>query len=205
MKYDEYNDYELLYLVCDQDENARNIMFDKYRPLIISKVNKISKIGMVKGLDFNDLVQEGMIGLSEAIRDYRDHKDTKFSTFAQLCIERQLGSALRKADRLKNKILNESLSLDYTDDGQTKTFGEYLEDRKDTNPEYHFLNIEYENEIFKKIADRLTDLENRIFELKVKNFTYDEMANILDINKKTIDNAIQRIKLKTKQIIDGEK
>ena len=79
--YKEYNDFELLYLTCSEDEEAYDILYNKYKPIVEIKAKKYLRYGQGKGLDINDLIQEGMIGFSEAIRDFKTQKDVKFSTF----------------------------------------------------------------------------------------------------------------------------
>ena len=111
VSYKDYNDFELLYLTCSENEEAYNILYNKYRPIVEIKSKKCLPFVQGRGLDLNDLVQEGMIGLSEAIRDFKTQKGVKFSTFANMCIERQINSAITKANRLKHRSLNESLSL----------------------------------------------------------------------------------------------
>ena len=110
--YKDYNDQELLYLISEGNEDANNILFDKYKPIIDIKLKKYLNFGKKIGLDYNDLFQEGLVGLSEAIVSYKNNKETKFSSFASLCIERQLSSLISSYNRKKYIYLNESCSLD---------------------------------------------------------------------------------------------
>ena len=110
--YKDIDDYELIYLIEESNEQALNILYDKYKPIIDLKAKKYLKYGKKIGLEYQDLFQEGMLGLSEAINSFKDDKKAQFKTFANLCIERQIFSLLKKASRKKHTILNDSMSLD---------------------------------------------------------------------------------------------
>lgn len=197
----EYNDYELLSLIYENQEEAFNLLFEKYRPVILSKARKYINILKCKGLDINDLIQEGTIGFHQAIRDFRDAKGVQFSTFASLCIERELNTAYRKATRHKHQPLNDSMSLDYTYDEESNMF-DFVVSENDTDPLDDFINLEHDQEIIGKIREELTDFEAQVFELKMNNFTYKEIAQILDKSIKSVDNALQRIKLKVRKFVE---
>src|SRR5574344_2269151 len=119
--YKEYNDNELLYLIKDSSEEAHEILYKKYEPIISIKVKKYVNIAKRIGLEYNDLFQEGLIGLSEAIKSYKDNRETSFSSFANICIERKIISSLERFNSKKNSALNESFSLDAPDDINGKT------------------------------------------------------------------------------------
>ena len=112
MNYRDFNDNELLSYICENNEEANTILFKKYEPLINSIARKMYKYCKNTGLELNDLIQEGMLGLNLAINHYDEQKDTTFYTFAKKCIERKMLSMIIGAKRLKHKILNESLSLE---------------------------------------------------------------------------------------------
>lgn len=198
----EYNDFELLDLICESDEDATSILYEKYKPIIVSKARNMFRDYNHLGLDIDDFIQEGMIGLSEAIRDYQYHKDAKFNTFATICIERQMNSALVKASRKKHKNLNEAMSLDYVCGESEKTLNDFLDDKNNINPEEYFVMLETEKELYNSIRMKLTDLESKIFDLKLGGLSYKQIADILDKDTKSIDNAIQRIKTKIKEITE---
>ncbi len=201
--YKNYNDFELHYLACQENEEAYDIIYQKYRPLVESKARQQLKYVRNKGLDFNDLVQEGMIGLSEAIRDFKTQKDVKFSTFATLCIERQIKSAIVKANRLKHKSLNESLSLDDRTSDDDKSLLETTFDTKEDDPMTYLSNIESEKELYDRIIDILTPLEQAVFKLKIANYDYKEIAKKLKKSYKSVDSTLQRIRIKIKAIINN--
>jgi len=114
MQYKDYNDYELVDLIAESNEDAEKIIYEKYRPLVIAKAKKFYPLVKNKGVDMNDLIQEGYIGLSQALHDYKDNRDAQFKTFASLCIEREIISLVKKLTRQKHQILNESIAAKTT-------------------------------------------------------------------------------------------
>lgn len=196
MDYSNYNDYELLNYVFEGNEDANNIILKKYEPLVNSIATKMMKYCSNSGLEKSDLVQEGLIGLNHALIHFQEQKNTTFYTFAKTCIERKMISTVIGSKRLKHKILNESLSYDDEDNFVERIF----KDEK-TNPELIVTDIDIENELVNKIKENLTDLESQVFELMLSNFTYKEIADILDKDIKSVDNTIQRIKTKVKKIL----
>ncbi len=189
----EYNDYELLDYIQESNEDATEILYDKYKHIIESIAK--SKLNNNIGLEFNDLVQEGMIGFSEAIRDYKNQKDVTFYTFASLCIERQILTAIKKATRDKHKLLNDSISLDYTYNEDSNLYDNISDDNQPT-PEDKIIEMEEEKQLYKIIVDKLSTFEKQVFDLKIKNYSYKEISASLNVDTKKIDNAIQRIKQK---------
>lgn len=196
MNYKEYNDYELISYVAEGNEDANNIIIEKYKPLIRNiSVKFISKCQNT-GLELSDLEQEGMIGLNHAIEHFSEQKNTTFFTYASTCVERKIISTIIGAQRKKHKILNESLSYDNED----LTDSKYLKD-DNHNPENIVIGIDMEDELINKVKNKLTDFEDQVFQLMVAGFSYKEIANLLDKDKKSIDNAIQRVKNKVKDVI----
>ena len=149
------------------------------------------------GVDLNDLVQEGMLGLNDAINSFRDDKETNFGTYARLCIERRIYSLAKSTRTYKNKILNESISIEDEDD---LTIDRFLMDNS-SNPDSMISENDFQNDIITKLESQLTDLEKRVLELKKNDFNYKEIADILEKEPKAIDNALQRIKNKLKNIM----
>ena len=175
--YKDHNDYELLYLVSENNEDAKEIFFDKYKSIVELKAKKLYPYVMNKGYELNDLIQEGMIGLSQAINDYKEQKNVQFSTFASICIERQIMTFVRDVNRQKHKILNDSLSIDSTIDKKGRPLMEIAFDEKNRK-------------------SVLTDKEYEVFELRLQGFYYQEMALLLNTTRKSIDGTISRIKSK---------
>ena len=200
MKYRDYNDNELISYIEEQNEDAEEILFEKYKPLIVRFAKKIYPIASNVGLELNDLIQEGMLGLNQAIKYYDEKKDAHFYTFAKTCIERKMITLLNNQRRLKHKILNESLSLDHT--GEDKMYGiESVLKDSSNDPELVLLTKEREEKLIRETREALTDFEDEVFMLRINQFTYDEIASILEKDKKSIDNALQRIRTKMKRSI----
>lgn len=202
--YEDYNDFELLYLTCSENEEAYDILYNKYKPMVEIKAKKYLRYAQSRGLDLNDLIQEGMIGLSEAIRDFKTQKKVKFSTFANMCIERQINSAITKANRIKHRSLNESLSLDDKVSNDDKSLIETIFDTNDTDPSNYLINKETTKEFYDKVTEKLTPFEFEVLCLRLKNFDYKEISNHLNKSYKSVDSALQRIKNKLKLIFDSK-
>ena len=198
----DYNDYELLSLAKEKDENAINILYKKYEPLITNKAKKIYQYLKNKGVEEADLIQEGMIGFDEAIRDYDEANDVLFYTFASLCIDRQMNTVIKKMNRDKNKFLNEAISLDYAEDDENSLLN-YIS--LDKSPEDLVISDENSKNLEDRIRNSLTELEETVFLLKLQDFNYHEISDILDKDDKAIDNALQRIRFKIKKIMQEEK
>lgn len=200
MNYRDYNDFELLSYVSDNNEEASEVLFEKYRPLINATANRLYYYCKNTGLEINDLVQEGLLGLNMAITSFNENKETGFYTYAKKCIERKIISLVVSARRLKHKFLNESLSLENNDESfQSYICEKNLEDNS-YNPESILLNTESAQELISEVNKHLTDFEVQVFELKINGFEYKEIAEILDKDTKSIDNALQRIKSKIRKI-----
>ena len=199
MNYDDINDYEVLSMVAD-NEDATELLFKKYKPLIIGLAKKTYGIVQNTGYDLNDLIQEGMIGFSTAINTFDENKDTTFFTYAKTCVERRLYSLVKSASRFKHQILHESYSVeDLATD--SRSLENLLEDST-SNPENKLIDDENTKELIKNIQKTLTNLESAVFELKISGFTYKEIAEILDKDSKSIDNAISRIKIKVQKYLN---
>ena len=161
-----------------------------------------AKYFFIKGLDKDDVVQEGRVGLYKAIRDYKQERRASFRGFSQLCVHRQLVSAIKKANRQKHIPLNNSTSLDKTldyDDSTGRSFNEILPD-KDENLEEEFIYREVLKLIFNDIEQELTNLELDVFMNYLDNKSYKEISNFLNVNIKTVDNALQRARKKIERI-----
>lgn len=205
MNYRELNDNEILSYIENNDDEAIKIIYEKYKPLI----NKIATNLFIKyckntSLELSDLVQEGMIALNNAIHNYQESKDILFYTYAKTCIERKIISAVITARRQKQQLLNESISyeININEDGQK--LEELIKDFT-TNPENILIDMENSKELMEKIEDSLTPFELQVLQLKLDGFDYREIASIIDKQPKNIDNAIQRIKIKIKKILEEMK
>lgn len=199
--YKEYNDQELLYLIAENNEEASNVLYNKYKDVVGIKARKYLTYAHKVGIEYKDLVQEGMVGLSEAIKCYSDHKDTVFSTFASICIDREILSALKKMGRKKYSSLNDSLSLDYKIDNSGKTLMDILYDYT-SDPSIKIDNDEKLRELYDCLYKELSTFEKSVFDLKMCGFEYKEIAKLLNKSYKSVDSALQRIKVKVRKVLD---
>jgi len=199
MNYKDFNDNELLSYISERNEEAYEVIFEKYKPFIVATAKKLIKYCDNLGIDINDLIQEGMLGLNVAVNSFNQEKDNIFYTFAKTCIERRMLSLITASRRQKHKILNESLPLESDNENEHLSLYNLISDESN-NPEVRLLSQERDNELINTINNVLTDLEHQVFELKINGFNYREIAEILDKDPKAIDNAIQRIKAKIKNI-----
>ena len=189
------NDYELLEYINSNNEDAHNLMFEKYKPLIISIAKKNLPSGTKYGYDINDLIQEGMIGLSKAIDSFNSNMNVKFYTLAKVCIERRIIDLFVKEKREKYRILNESIPiLDENYDLENIIINNYLDP----------LNIVLENDseslLFNELYKLLSKQEKQVLEFRKQGFSNIEISKLLGKDKKQIDNTIHRIKQKYQKI-----
>lgn len=193
-----YSDEELIAKFHDasgRDEEKNQIMtylLEKYKPL----VSKISNAFFLIGGDQSDLIQEGMIAMYQAVVQFDGEKNTKFSTFANMCIRRELIDVTKKATTEKNRMLNEAVSLTQESDADGVPMAENIEDLDAEIPETVFFE-QAERELFlRRLEARLSKLERQVLMLYLKGLSYTEIAKILDKTPKSVDNAFQRIRQK---------
>lgn len=180
---------------CAKDNSdAVNYLINKYKNLVKSR----AKTYFLVGGDNDDLVQEGMIGLFKAIHDYNPEKHTSFSSFAELCIRRQIYTAIKSAGRQKHLPLNTYVSLNkpLDDELSAVTLEETLISRGSVDPEKLYLKNETLRDIEREIEEKLSELEKRVLILHLQGMSYSEISDIIDKPTKSIDNALQRIKKK---------
>lgn len=199
--YRELNDYELVSMAQEMNEDASTMLHEKYQPLIHKMSRNFYKYLHNKGIELADLIQECTIGFEEAIKNFNPNDDVSFYTFASVCMERQLLSELTRLNRDKHRFLNEAIPLETIDEeNESSNLIDFIQDNSN-NPELGLLSSEEFQELYVQILEELTDLEQCVFKLKIQGFHYKEIAEILDKEQKSIDNAIQRIKNKIKEII----
>ena len=203
MRYQDLNDYELISQVAD-DEEVTDILFEKYRPLIGSIAKKLYIDNQNSGLELNDLIQEGMVGFSVALNTYNEHKDTMFFTYAKRCIESRMISTVVAANRLKHKLLNNSVSMEAIDSDDFNNSLDRIIGDSSSNPESILVDLENVNLMIEGINQELTDFEAQVFDLKKSGFNYKEIAEVLDVDSKKIDNALRRIKAKIRNYLNNK-
>ncbi|MFV0502886.1 MAG: sigma-70 family RNA polymerase sigma factor [Lachnospirales bacterium] len=171
------------------DIKVQNKLINEYKYLVTIK----ARTYFLVGADYEDLIQEGMIGLFNAIQNYKVDLGVSFETFADTCINNQILTAIKMANRQKHKVLNESFSLNTTIDGN-----EILNilTSEDENPENLLILKENKKIMERIIEDNLTTLEKNVLKLYLTGESYDYISKKVNKNKKSIDNALQRIKKK---------
>ena len=198
------NDSELIMLYREDDEDAKNILYLKYKFIIDILIKKYSKIINVLNIDMQEVYSECAVGFSDSLRCFQDDKDTTLPTFITLCIERRLGTLLRKYNREKYKVLTDSYSLDYYYEQFGRPLIEILTDNTN-EPLDSMTEEENYTELIKNIKEILSKKENEVLIFMLRGFDYQQIAKILNCTPKQIDNTIQRIKHKTKKLIEENK
>lgn len=201
INYEEYRDEELIMLLREGRKEVVDYLMNKYKNLVRSR----AKTMYILGADTEDLIQEGMIGLFKAIRDYDFGRDAGFYTFAELCISRQIYTAVQASGRKKHMPLNTYISIysEVTADGEN---GQKMElsgmlESEEKSPEESMIdreNVEYIEQI---IQSQLSLLERQVLELYMTDMGTVEISKILGIDEKSADNALQRAKSKIRKAI----
>ena len=193
-----YNDYELVSLAQEHNDDASMILRKKYARIINYLSQKYYHM-IQNGAELMDIKQECNIAFEEAIITFNDKKNNTFYSYVTSCMEKHLISIIRQYKREKHIVLNEAISLDKIEEDEDKAIDKYICDETN-NPEHIIHEIDEYNRIYKILTKKLTPLEECVVSLKIQNFNYDEIANILDKDRKSIDNTIQRISRKIKKI-----
>ena len=200
-KYDRMTDEQLL---CDYKNGNQEIMdylMVKYK----SMVRKKARAMYLLGGENEDLIQEGMIGLIKAVRDFDVTQKTSFSSFAELCVSRQMYSAIEASNRKKHLPLNSYVSL-YEDseevgEGRSLPLIDRIESSKENDPEVLYFGKEYTEAFAEQLKELLSPLENHVLYLHLMGTDYRTIAELLGKSPKSVDNALQRIKTKAQKIL----
>ncbi len=202
-KYNDATDEELIQRLRDGEDGVTEYILDKYKNLVRSKAKSM----YILGGDSDDLIQEGMIGLYKAMRDYDFGRDASFFTFAELCITRQLYTAVSASDRKKHMPLNRAISLSQSlvneesdGEGGSLSLDEILSIDLD-NPESIMIDKENVEAIENFIDTELSEFEREAVELYLTGMSYVQIARVLGRDEKSTDNALQRAKGKIKRAI----
>ena len=180
-------DEELIKKFRNGQQQVQDYLLEKYKPFVKSK----SRVLFLVGGDKEDLIQEGMIGLFKAIRDFDPENGAPFAAFAKLCVERQLYTAIENAGRLKNAPLNAYISL-----------SEESDNLMDGGIEEAVIEKTSYQQMYAKVQGYLSTMEREVLELYLEGKDYIEIAEILEKSDKSIDNALQRIKSKIRKYSD---
>ncbi len=199
MKYNEDDEF-LFDMISESNEEVRNSLYEKYEPLIKYLVKQYASAASKYGVDYADLLQEANVGFANALNNYDEKKDASLKTFISLCIKRRLINAIRKAQTDKNQMELSNLSLDYDYVTKGARLMDLIKDEK-SDPLDKFSAMENEQQLIKKIQSQLSISEQEVFDLLLKGFNYKEMSLALDKNEKQIDNTIQRIRGKVRNLL----
>jgi len=195
----EYNDLELAMLVKENDEDAKDLVYEKYNYIIDIIMNKYKKSFYVLNMDLTEVRQDALLAFTDALMKYSAEKETTLATFITLVVERKIHNCIRKADSIKNKKDQESYSLDYEYEVFSKPLNELIGDET-SDPLIKIETKERYEELVEKIKSSLSPLELEVYELLVNDFNYHQIAQILNRETKQIDNSIQRIRAKIKDL-----
>lgn len=187
-------DEELIQLLRDGDQQAEWELYDRYKPLVRARARTFFLVGG----DHEDLVQEGMLGCYKAVCEYDPTKNASFRSFAELCITRQILSAIKIATRKKHQPLNTYISLNRPafEPDEDKTLMDMVANMDTMDPEAMLISQENFQAMTQDINERLSKLEKQALELYLRGFSYQQIGETLGKPPKSIDNAIQRVKKK---------
>ncbi len=199
--FDDMSDEEIVRTAQEGSEEALDYILRKFRPAVTRKANSY----FLAGADKDDIIQEGMIGLFKAVRDYRPDRDAVFRTFAEICITRQMISAVKSASRLKHTPLNSYISLDKPAHGDDydQTLSDMIAEGDASNPEDIIIGREQMEMVYVKMEELLSNFECRVLSLYLTGKSYNDIASALGKDSKSIDNALQRIKKKFEKYSDA--
>lgn len=193
-------DEDLVEMVKAGESDALEYLIHKYKNFVRAKARSYFLIGA----DREDIVQEGMIGLYKAIRDFRGDKLSSFRAFAELCVTRQIITAIKTATRQKHIPLNSYVSLDKPiyDEDSDRTLMDVISGHRVTDPEQLIINQEKFDDIEDKMTEVLSELERQVLVLYLDGRSYQEIAEDLNRHVKSIDNALQRVKRKLEKYLE---
>ncbi|MFD1850723.1 RNA polymerase sporulation sigma factor SigH [Oceanobacillus bengalensis] len=195
------DDEEIIRLIHQGESHALDYLINKYKNFVRAKVRTYFLIGA----DKEDIIQEGMIGLYKAIRDYDVDKLSSFKAFAELCITRQMITAIKTATRQKHIPLNSYISLDKPiyDEESDRTLLDVIAGSRAIDPQELLVNREKMGDMELKLSELLSELEKQVLHLYLDGQTYQEISVELKRHVKSIDNALQRVKRKLEQLMDA--
>lgn len=196
MNFEHCTDEKLITLIHDGNQDATEYLLKKYSPLVKKSIRTLYLIGA----DTEDLSQEGMIGLFKAIQNYQENNTASFYTFAKLCIDRQIYSAIKASNRKKHSPLNSYISFYSRINEDEDELINNLEAGNDSNPEHIVLDRENTSHIETLLDNNLSKMEKEVLPLYLEGQSYSDIATILKKPVKSIDNTVQRIRDKVKKL-----
>ncbi len=199
-EFSDFTDEELIIRYRDGDKQIMDYLMDKYKHVVRSKASRM----FILGADKDDLIQEGMIGLFKAVRDYDSGRDASFLTFAELCVSRQMYTAIQAANRKKHLPLNSYISL-YKNSEDEILEGQLIgaiRDFSEQNPEEILIDRENVEALQTIIDQELSTFERQVLELSMTGMGYIDIARLLGKDPKSTDNALNRVKTKIRKAIE---
>ncbi|HJB00086.1 MAG TPA: sigma-70 family RNA polymerase sigma factor [Candidatus Mediterraneibacter merdavium] len=204
-KYDRLTDEQLMEELRAGNREITDYIMVKYK----SMVRKKARAMYLLGGENEDLIQEGMIGLIKAVRDYDSSQGASFASFAELCVSRQMYSAIETSRRKKHLPLNTYISLyeesEVEKDGRTMQLIDTIEPEQETDPEALYFGKEYTEAFIEQLKGNLSALENHVLYLHLMGTDYKKIAELLDKSPKSIDNALQRIRNKAEKMLGRDR
>jgi RNA polymerase sporulation-specific sigma factor len=203
LSFEEITEEEVIMFAKSGNSKAEEYIINKYKNFVRAKARSYYLIGA----DKEDIIQEGMIGLFKAIRDYNTDKMASFKVFAELCITRQMITAIKTATRQKHKPLNSYVSLNKPvfDEESDRTLLDIIAGEKITNPEELMISKEEMNFMELLIKENLSSFEIKVLNFYLQGKTYNDISGLIDKPIKSIDNALQRIKRKLEKYVQSTK
>lgn len=199
MEYRDSNDYELIYMIRESNEDASIYMYNKYRPVIDKLAFSYYKKYGNLGIDYDDFFQEGMCGLAKAMECYNSDDISLFYTYANVCIKREMGKLLLRSCRYKNLPLNSYISFDTVVSDEGLKMEDVLYSKEDL-VEDKVVNSELYNNMM-SLKYELDGIHSGVYELRLNGFSNSDIATLLDLTYKDVDNSLRSIKKKLKKII----
>ena len=200
-EWESLTDEELIERFRGGEQMIMDHLLEKYKKLVKNKAKSM----YILGADSEDLIQEGMIGLFKAIRNYDFGRDASFYTFAELCISRQMYSAIRASKSQKQMSLNTYISLNSmpfdSDGSENMTLADVVSSGESGDPEELFLDKERVEYLERKIEEELSDFEKQVLDLYLTGMSYSQIAKVLGRDDKSTDNALQRLKAKIRKLL----
>lgn len=193
----ELNDSKLVYLVNENNEDAKDYLFHKYNPLIHKEINRVKKIAHDAGIDMADLSQEAMLAFSNAINSYNDDEVTKFITFATICIRRKLSNYIKKHLTSKSSIEKYALALECVNEYQV-TLLDNLKDSDSKEPLNRLITEETLDEMNRRLVEKLSDNEKYALLYSLDGKTINEISELLGLTSKQVYNLLHRARTKLK-------
>lgn len=193
--YQQFKDEELIDMLRAGDEKIMDYILDKYKPLVRKKANAMYLIGG----DTDDLIQEGMIGLFKAIRDFSAEKESSFFHFAEICIGRQIYTAVEASNRKKHAPLNSYVSLYSGTNEEGVVLADALTTGAMENPEQRMIDQENLTLFLEQVKEKLSKMECQVLDFYLAGLNYQQIAEQMEKTPKAIDNALQRIKAKIRE------